>query len=174
VNKEILLVEDDANDVFFMQRALRRAGITHTLQVASDGQNAVDYLNDLLTVKLACPPCLVFLDLKLPRLMGLEVLKWIRSQTSLNEMVVIVLSSSAALSDIQAAHGLGADSYLVKPACPHELSGMLVKVKRQWLDSSPSTGRQQENWSLLSGVRLGHWAAPFFAATSFSRKADAP
>src|SRR5690349_19119637 len=81
--KTILQVEDDPNDVFLFQHAMKKVGVTNPLQVASDGQQAIDYLQS--TGKFADRgkfpfPCLVLLDLKLPYVMGLEVLRWIRQQ----------------------------------------------------------------------------------------------
>src|SRR5205814_7138433 len=106
----ILLVEDDENDVFFFQRALNRAGTTSRLQVAHDGQEAIDYLRGAgkFAERAKFPqPGLILLDLKLPFVMGLEVLKWIRQQSDLFPIVVI-LSSSRQDDDVDAAYRLGA------------------------------------------------------------------
>ena len=79
----ILLVEDEVNDVFFMKHAFEEVGILNPLQVAVDGQEAMDYLggHGAYADRERFPlPCLTLLDLKLPRVMGLEVLQWIREQ----------------------------------------------------------------------------------------------
>src|SRR5688572_28368951 len=95
----ILLVEDNEDDVFLMQRALKVARITNPLFVAEDGQQAVDYLAGAgrYTDRTRFPiPAIVFLDLKLPVLRGHEVLAWIRKQPHLENLVVVVLTSSSA------------------------------------------------------------------------------
>src|SRR6476660_8817113 len=108
--KLILQVDDDPNDVFLLQHAMTNAGVTNPIQVATDGRQAIDYLSN--TGKFADRekfprPCLVLLDLKLPHVMGLDVLKWIREQTG-PALVVIILSASAEDADIAAAYRLGA------------------------------------------------------------------
>ena len=136
-NFPILLVEDDPNDAYFMKRAARAAGILDLLKVAKDGQEAVNYLGglgecaDCLRFPL---PCLVLLDLKLPRMMGFEVLKRIRGQPALKSTIVIVLTSSGLGLDVDQAYRLGANSYLVKPTTPDELTEMIKKVKQYWLE----------------------------------------
>jgi len=138
----ILLVEDEENDVLFMKMALEKAGIVDGLQVAEDGTQAIDYLSGqgVFADRVRHPlPVLVFLDLKLPRIMGIDVLKWIRDQPALDTMVVIVLTSSQQRSDIHLACSLGANSYLVKPSSPLDLNEMMELVKRYWLQLNQPT-----------------------------------
>ncbi len=132
----ILLVEDEENDVVFMEIALEKAGLMDSFQVAEDGQEAIDYLSGKgeYADRTRFPiPALVFLDLKLPLIMGMDVLKWIRDQPALDTMVVIMLTSSQQRSDILRACALGANSYLVKPANPAGLEEIVDLVKRYWL-----------------------------------------
>jgi CheY-like chemotaxis protein len=132
----ILLVEDEANDVLFMTMSLEKAGIAGGVQVAEDGKEAIAYLggHGKFADRTRFPlPALVFLDLKLPFVSGLDVLKWIRQQPELDTTVVIVLTSSQQRSDIQTAYSLRANSYLVKPSDPHELIEIVDLVKRYWL-----------------------------------------
>jgi CheY-like chemotaxis protein len=123
------------NDVFFLQRTMRKAGVANPIQVAGDGQQAIDYLSgagqfaDRQTFPL---PCLVLLDLKVPRLMGLDVLKWIRQQPG-TALVVIVLTASAEHSDIAAAYRLGANAFLTKPSESSKLEEMVKALKDFWL-----------------------------------------
>jgi CheY-like chemotaxis protein len=114
----ILLAEDDDNDIFFMQRALKKAEVHFPLQVVTNGQEAIDYLGG--TGKFADRaqyplPSVMLLDLKMPFLDGFEVLSWIGSQPSLKEIPVLVLTSSAEERDRQKATELGAKGYFVKP-----------------------------------------------------------
>src|SRR5262245_46306282 len=97
-NQAILLVEDDENDVFLLQHAFAAAGVTHPIAVVSDGRQAIAYLAgaDRYGDRGRFPfPGLVLLDLKLPGIAGLEVLRWVQQQPSLCLLPVIVLSSSA-------------------------------------------------------------------------------
>lgn len=114
----ILLAEDDPNDVFFMQRALVKAGANVPLRVVTNGDEAQEYLNgsgkfgDRTEFPL---PTLVLLDLKMPFKDGFEVLAWMRSQPLLKDIPVAVLTSSAEDRDRQRATELGAKAYFVKP-----------------------------------------------------------
>jgi two-component system response regulator len=133
--KPILLVEDDENDVFFFEHAMKKEGLLNPLQVASDGQRAIDYLQGggKFSDRRQFPlPYLVMLDLKLPFVMGLDVLKWIRQQPHLNP-IVIVLSSSQQKSDISSAYRLGASAYLVKTPDLAKLQEMVRAIKDFWL-----------------------------------------
>ena len=114
----ILLVEDNEDDIFFMQRALEKAGVAGLLQVARNGQQALDYLagHEAYADRAQFPvPHLVFLDLKLPHVPGFEVLSWMRAQPSLRNIPVVVLTSSPQERDREKAHELGAEGYLIKP-----------------------------------------------------------
>ena len=133
--KTILQVEDDSNDVFFFQRAMKKAGVPNPIQVARDGQDAIDYLQGAgkFADRTQFPlPGLVLLDLKLPYVMGLDVLKWIRQQPEV-ATIVILLSSSAAKTDIAAAYRLGANGFLVKPPEAGQLLNMTIAIKDYWL-----------------------------------------
>lgn len=138
----ILLVEDEENDVVFMEMALKKAGLAGACQVAEDGEAAINYLGGQgeFSNRARFPmPALVFLDLKLPKIMGMDVLKWIRDQPALDTMVVIMLTSSQQRSDIQNACALGANSYLVKPSNPRGLEEIVELVKRYWLQLNHPT-----------------------------------
>src|ERR1700684_898332 len=103
----ILLVEDEVNDVFFMKHAFLEIGLTNPMQVATNGWEAINYLSgkDEYAARGRFPlPCLWLLHLKLPRVMGLEVLKWIREQSELKTLIVIILSSSQLTPDIEWAY----------------------------------------------------------------------
>ena len=137
MNRTILLVEDDVNDVFFFKRAVKLAAIIDPLHVAQDGRQAIDYLkgSGAYADRNQFPlPSLVMLDLKLPHVMGLDVLKWIRAQPEFQNVIVIVFTSSQLTPDIDNAYRLGANSYVVKPSTPGELQEMLVVIKQYWLD----------------------------------------
>src|ERR1700722_2760883 len=114
----ILLVEDDEDDVFAMERVLEVGKIKNPLQVVTDGKEAKDYLGGVgiyADRKLFPLPFLIFLDLKLPYFTGFEILEWMRTQPHLESMLVVVLTGSAESRDQDTAYRLGARSYLVKP-----------------------------------------------------------
>lgn len=130
----ILLVEDEEGDVFFMRQAMKKADVLNPLKVASNGQEAIDYFQG--TGKFANReefplPCLVLLDLKLPRVMGLDVLKWLRQQTE--RVIVLILTSSKEEADIATAYHLGANGYLVKPSDAGQLTDMVKSINDFWL-----------------------------------------
>jgi CheY-like chemotaxis protein len=120
----ILLVEDTEDDVFLMERAMSKAGITVPLQLANDGQEAIDYLSGAgeFSDRTKYPlPSVIFLDLKLPFVHGFEVLRWIKQQPSLADVPVAILSSSLEDSDREKSQELGAKTFLVKPPTPEML-----------------------------------------------------
>src|SRR4029450_11382776 len=97
MTRTILLVDDEKSDVFFMQHAMKKAGVVNPIRVASDGQQAIDYFKGAgqFANRNEFPlPCLALLDLKLPYVMGLDVLKWIRLQVELAPIVLILSASS--------------------------------------------------------------------------------
>jgi CheY-like chemotaxis protein len=131
----ILQVEDDTNDVFLLKHAMKKAGMANPMQVASDGQEAMDYLKGVgkFADREQFPlPGLVLLDLKLPYVMGLDVLKWIRQRPE-TAPVVIILSASAEEEDIATAYALGANAFLTKPSEAGKLEGMVRAIKDFWL-----------------------------------------
>jgi two-component system response regulator len=131
----ILHVDDDPNDVLFLQRAIKKAGIVNPIYHARDGQQAIGYLQGagkFADRKQYPLPGLVLLDLKLPYVMGLEVLRWIRQQPQ-TPPVVIVLTASAEDADIAAAYRLGANAFLVKPSEASKLEEMVKAIKDFWL-----------------------------------------
>jgi CheY-like chemotaxis protein len=133
----ILLVEDDPNDVFFLRYAFEQVGVKNPLLVVEHGQDAMDYLagKGKYVDRSQYPlPCIILLDLKMPGVSGLEVLRWIKGQTHLACVIVIVLSSSNNESDIDEAYRLGARSYLVKPLSVEERTALAQAIKAYWLD----------------------------------------
>jgi two-component system, response regulator len=132
----ILLVEDDENDVFFFERALKKSGVTARCEVLRDGQSALDYFSGIAARGAADPatlPQLVVLDLNLPQIQGLEVLKSIRDIDALDPVPVVVLTSSTSDRDIREAYAMGVNSYLVKPADPDALGELVKLLDAYWL-----------------------------------------
>ena len=149
----ILLVEDEENDVFFLKHAFEEVGILNPLQVAQDGKEAMDYLSghgEYADREQFPLPCLILLDLKLPRVMGFEVLQWIREQPALKSLVVIILTSSRLEPDIEKAYKLRANAYLVKPSTPTELRAIATGIKQFWLELNHGPGAFQNSRELVA------------------------
>ena len=133
----ILLVEDNEDDVFLMRRAIEKAGIANPLFVVEDGQQAIDYLSgtERFSDRTAFPlPALIFLDLKLPKKKGLEVLEWLRKEERLRRVVVLILTASQEPNDLRRAYDLGVNSFLVKPSKVERLEALMTAVKDYWLE----------------------------------------
>lgn len=125
----VLLVEDNPDDALLMQRAWKSAQVPNLLPTVTDGEQALAYLegSGIYSDRQKYPmPIAIFLDLKLPRIDGLEVLAAIRANPRLRHLHVDVLSASTREADIRRANELGANSYIVKPSRVQELVEMLT------------------------------------------------
>jgi CheY-like chemotaxis protein len=130
----ILLVEDDENDALFFQRALRSLSRCH-LNICRDGECVLRYLQgegEFANRHLYPLPDVMFLDLKMPRVTGFDVLRWIREHPRYVVIPTIVLSSSKLESDVVKAYALGANCYLVKPHSLDELKNVLKLTIEFW------------------------------------------
>jgi CheY-like chemotaxis protein len=135
-NKCILQVEDEESDIFLLRHSFSKAGITNPVKTVTDGQMAIDYLagKGAFADREAHPlPCLLLLDIKLPKVSGLEVLSWIRQQPSLRHLVVVVFSSSCQPEDVERAYHLGANSYIQKPSDLEQTLEIAQLLKGWWL-----------------------------------------
>ena len=135
-SRTILLVEDNADDVFLMERALRAARIVNPMIVVESGQEAMDYLSGAgnFADRGAYPlPAVMFLDLKLPFVYGHDVLAWIRQRREFESLIVIILTSSNEARDLSRCYALGANSYLVKPPTSEQIEAMAKAFKWQWI-----------------------------------------
>lgn len=128
--KPVLYVEDDENDVFFMERAWKTAALPNALDIARDGKEALDYFAD---VRADALPSLILLDLNLPRRHGLEVLKWLRQQPNCCTLPVVIFTSSRHDEDVHKAYRFGANAYLVKPPRVEEFRDLVKALTNFWL-----------------------------------------
>lgn len=136
--RPILAAEDDASDRIILEMAFQRAKLPYPLVVVHDGQEAVDYLcgNGQYADRAAHPlPALLLLDLKMPRMDGLDVLAWLAQQPDFKKLPVVVLSSSGAEQDMNKALQLGAREYFVKPHSLHELTKIANEIHARWLST---------------------------------------
>lgn len=132
----ILLVEDDPNDELLTLRALRKTGVEADFAVAHDGGEALQYLHGNPPAEssdVPAQPSLVLLDLKLPQVDGLEVLRTIRSDPRTTLLPVVVLSSSDEPRDVEEAYRLRTNSYIRKPVNFVEFNQAADLLVRYWL-----------------------------------------
>lgn len=140
----ILYAEDHADDVFFMMRACKHAGITETVHTVPNGARAVAYLSGSgeFADRTQYPmPQLVLLDLKMPEMSGFDVLRWIRGTPSVAQLPVFILTSSNHDSDIQWSIALGAHGYLTKTGKIDDLARMIKELRDRYLNDAASAPR---------------------------------
>ncbi|ADC61273.1 response regulator [Allochromatium vinosum] len=128
--RPILLVEDNPMDLDLTLRAFRRRKLANPIEVARDGQEALDWIPRWAAG--APTPLVVLLDLKLPCLDGLEVLRQFRADPVSEHLPVVVLTSSSEDRDIQAAYRLGANSYIVKPVDFEKFTEVAAQIELYW------------------------------------------
>jgi CheY-like chemotaxis protein len=135
-NKTILLVEDNPSDISLTKRAFEKEHINSKLVVAEDGQEALDYIfgnakyahRDISQI-----PALILLDLKLPKISGLEVLKRIRATEKIKRLPVVILTSSKEEQDVAASYDLGVNSYIRKPIDFNQFAEAIKYLGLYWL-----------------------------------------
>lgn len=135
----ILLVEDRATDLDLTKRAFARSHLLNPIEVARDGEQAIAFIDRW---KAGEPvPVFILLDLKLPKVSGLEVLKEIKSHSEYARIPVIVLSTSQEDNDIQEAYRLGCNSYIVKPVEFNKFMQVAAQIEVYWcaLNTSPTS-----------------------------------
>lgn len=130
-NRPILLVEDNDDDVRLTERALQKNKISNQLVVVRDGVAALDQLR--ADSSRAGLPALVLLDLKLPRMDGLEVLRHIRADPQLRRLPVVILTTSREEQDIIRSYDLGANSYIRKPVDFEQFTAAINQLGLYWL-----------------------------------------
>lgn len=128
----ILLVEDNPDDEDLTRRAFERSNVANEMDVVRDGQQALDYLFGNGTPAMPAP-ALILLDLKLPKVDGLEVLKRIRESSSTKLIPVVILTSSAEQTDLIAGYDTGANSYVRKPVDFDQFSESVRQLGLYWL-----------------------------------------
>jgi len=138
--KPLLLVEDDDLDAAIMRRALKQLNIQNQLVRTTDGEEALEYLRD-------CPgslPCLVLLDLNMPRMGGLEFLERIRTDTRLGAIPVIVVTTSSVAEDVDACLRLGAADYIRKDCSFEIFVADMRRIERHCIHTSAESAVSAE------------------------------
>jgi two-component system response regulator len=132
----ILLVEDNPDDVTLAQRALRKNNIANDVKVLEDGAKALEYVfgtGEFEGRSVSDTPCLVLLDLKLPKVDGLEVLRAIRADERTKLIPVVILTSSSEERDLVEGYNLGANSYIRKPVDFDQFVKSVQQLGMYWL-----------------------------------------
>lgn len=133
---EILLVEDNPEDLQLTQRALRKANLANRIQVARDGAEALEFIfceGAHAGRSIDEPPKLILLDLKLPKVDGLEVLRRIKSDPRTCSIPTVVLTSSREQTDVVESYRLGVNSYIVKPVNFEGFAKAVQELGMYWL-----------------------------------------
>jgi len=129
---DILLVEDNPDDVTLTLHAFKTANLGNAIHVARDGVEAIDFLFDRYG-NIRCLPKLILLDLKLPRLDGLEVLKRIKGDPHTSAIPVVMLTSSKEEGDVMKTYENGANSYIIKPVDFEQFTSAVRDIGKYWL-----------------------------------------
>ena len=132
----VLLAEDDQKDVMMINLALERDGIPAEFHLVNDGEQVVEYLagTGLFRNRSRYPfPDLVIVDLKMSRMGGMDVVKWLRNDLACSRMPVVILSGSGQMEDVREAYQAGANSYFQKPSSVDQLQTLLRAIVRYWL-----------------------------------------
>ena len=133
---EVLLVEDNASDQELTMRALKKKNLCNRIHVVGDGAEALDFLfgrGEYADRTLADIPKVILLDIKLPKVNGIEVLKQIKENKDLRAIPVVMLTSSKEGPDVQECYRLGANSYIVKPVDFDKFTQAVVDLGFYWL-----------------------------------------
>jgi len=156
----ILLVEDREDDILLVKNAFHKGGIDNPIQVVRDGEEAIHYLagEGLYSNRAEYPlPDLILLDLKMPKVDGFDVVRWIRRQPGFGSIPVVVLTSSDAIRDVNRAYALGANSFMVKPMDFENFVETAKMLKTYWLRTSkrPAASRPPNGRALNSADDVG-------------------
>jgi chemotaxis family two-component system response regulator Rcp1 len=140
---QVLLVEDNARDVRLMREVMRELKMECGLQVAADGAQALAMLRRQGQYASMALPDLVLLDINLPVLSGIDVLREVKADPELRLLPVLMLTTSHADSDVHACYALNANSYLVKPADFDEFTRMVAMIQGFWLERATPAPRRR-------------------------------
>ncbi|GAB4464395.1 MAG: response regulator [Elainellaceae cyanobacterium] len=138
-SSRLLLVEDDPNDVELIRLALEVSGLSAPMDVVNDGEAALNYLLGNAQDSLSSPntprplPNFVLMDLKLPRINGIQLLQTLRSHPRTRRLVIVVMSSSQEDPDLNACYDLGINSYIVKPQDFEQFAEVVRQISYYWM-----------------------------------------
>ena len=132
----VLLAEDSEDDLFLMRRAFRKAGVNNRVIEVRDGDEAITYLEGkgrYFDRKQYPLPCVIITDLKMPKVNGFELLRWLHERPEFHPVPKLVLSSSDEPRDREEAASLGACGYFVKPGAVTDLVKVVAEINEDWI-----------------------------------------
>ena len=133
-HQPILLVEDNPLDIDLTRRAFKKQNLTNPLDIARDGEEAISWLSRWEAGEPL--PLIILLDLKLPKIGGLEVLRKYKEQPGIRNIPIVVLTSSSLDADITTAYEYGANSYIVKPVDFEKFVEVATEIEMYWLGTT--------------------------------------
>jgi CheY-like chemotaxis protein len=145
-NFKILLVDDSKDDAFFVEKALNESGMGQSLNIVESAEEAILYLTGTgrYSERSAFPfPTVILSDLKMPRMSGFELLRWVRQHPECGVIPTILFSSSAIEADVVEAYRLGANAYMVKPTVLEEFIDLLRLTCEYWTRCERPPARQK-------------------------------
>ncbi|PWU10767.1 MAG: two-component system response regulator [Verrucomicrobia bacterium] len=156
-----LLVEDDENDIVLIRRSFIKANVLNPVYVVRSGEEAIEYLSGdgKYANRHEYPlPGLILLDLRLGKMDGLDVLRWVRKQTGLSNLRVVILTASDDMRDVNAAYQAGANSFLIKPLDFERFVEVSQAISGYWLwlDKAPDSSRPASARSTQPGEVRKH------------------
>ena len=130
---DILLIEDNADHVELILKALKNNNVLNEVHVVTSGEEAIDFLHQRGAYVDKARPGLILLDIKLPGMDGIEFLRQIKADPKLNRIPVVILTTSESEKDIAGCYGHGANSYIVKPVDSRQFAKVVKEVKLYWI-----------------------------------------
>ena len=129
--RPIIVIDDEPDDLFFIRRMLEKGGVKNPVVTFLDSDDVMTFLGAILVILRKVPeftPCVLFTDLKMPKIDGFELLKWVRRQREFDGLTVVMMSNSDNPSDVERAQKLGADRYLLKYPGPEALAELIAEA----------------------------------------------
>jgi len=135
-NCPILMAEDDQDDLLLVKKAIEKNKIPNPLVAVADGEQMLDYLyrRGRYSRVAAVRPCLILLDLNMPRMDGREALRVLKGDERLKRIPVVILTTSLSPEDLEASYAVGANSYIRKPSSFNELAATIGSLRQYWLE----------------------------------------
>lgn len=130
---EIILIEDNISDADLVMRVLKKSNLVNNVLNLQDGQQALDYIFGNSQNRMRIPPKLILLDLKMPKVNGLEVLEKLKTSELTKSIPVVILTSSVEDPDLKRCYQLGANSYVVKPVAFDDFIKAISQVGLYWM-----------------------------------------
>lgn len=127
--RPVIVIDDEPDDLFFIRRLFEKGGVKNPVVTFLDSEDAMSFLSATRIIVGKVPeftPCALFTDIKMPKLDGFELLRWIRKQTEFDSLTLVAMSSSDEPKDVELAQKLGADRYLIKYPSPDTLGELIA------------------------------------------------